>query len=281
VVQGDTLAQDMVRHALRVGMGLAALGCAAVWAQKRDAPPTSEGSTPAIQDITAGVLSIGSTVQYDGRKWTLVKRAKLTLEPDATPSNAVLLKSLESTDTGGAGQPLNDVNLLVLRDSRVVYDSMKQGVGPPDSDTRFYMDDNLEIGNVTNDSAPEVLFHSGYEGASDAATFERVIRYDKSRDSFTDISPASFYNSGTHGLRWLSLKRQTVAVIADQKWSPRIPLEDRCHYCPSPFQYEAFRWSSEKGSFVAFRHLSGRKAYSDASEALIGDWTLIQSGLTN
>lgn len=277
--QGDTLDHDMVRHAFQVRMGLLALGCAAALARKATTPPTNERSIPAIEDITTGALSTGSIIQYDGRKWTLVKQVKLTLEPGATPSDVVLLKSLEPTDTGGVGQPLHDVDLLVLRKSTVVYDSMKQGVGPPD--TRFYMDDNLEIRNVTNDTAPDVLFHSGYEGASDSAVFERVIRYDNSRDSFTDISPASFYNSGTHGLRWFSLKGQTVAVIADRNWSPRIPLEDRCHYCPSPFQYEAFRWSSEKGSFTAFRHLSGRKPYSEAGEALSGDWALLQSGLTD
>jgi hypothetical protein len=114
-----------------------------------------------------------------------------------------------------------------------------------------------------------------------SATLEHVIRYDNPRDSFTDISPASFYNSGTHGLRWLSLKGQTIAVIADRNWNPKIALGDRCHYCPSPFQYDAFRWSNEKGLFVAFRHLFGRKAYSEAGEALSGDWALIRSGLTD
>ena len=89
---GDTLAQDMLRHAFRVGMGLVALGCLAVWTQKRDIPPTSEGSPPALQNIAAGALNNGSTIQYDGRKWTLVKQTKLTLEPDATPSNVVLFK---------------------------------------------------------------------------------------------------------------------------------------------------------------------------------------------
>ena len=37
---------------------------------------------------------------------------------------------------------------------------MKQGVGPLGSDTRFYMDDSLEISNATNDAAPEELGNS-------------------------------------------------------------------------------------------------------------------------
>jgi hypothetical protein len=161
---------------------------------------------------------------------------------------------------------------------------VKEGVKPPDyNGTRFYRDDYLEIRDVTNDGVPEVLFHSGFEGASDATTLEHILFYDKLGASFVDVAPASFYNSGTHGLRWLNLAGRTFIVIADRNWPATTPLDDQCHYCPSPFKYDASLWGIRKGwaTFEIYRHFSGKKSYADAGEALSGDRALIQSGLNH
>ena len=126
---------------------------------------------------------------------------------------------------------------------------------------------------------PEVLFHSGFRGASDFETYEHILRHDKAKSSFADVAPESFYNSGRHELRWLRLAGRAVAVVADENWPPTVPLESRCHYCPSPFQYDDYQWSSRNAAFEVYRHLNGKKSYSEAHEALDGDWALIQAAV--
>lgn len=114
-----------------------------------------------------------------------------------------------------------------------------------------------------------------------SVTFEHIIRYDKAKASFSELAPESFYNSGTHGLRWLTLEARALVIIADRSWPPTTPIEDRCHYCASPFTYDAYRWNDKTGAFELYGHLRGEKAYSEAGEALEGDWARIQSGFSH
>jgi hypothetical protein len=82
------------------------------------------------------------------------------------------------------------------------------------------MDDYLELRNLTQDRVPQVLFHSGYRGASDGETFEHILAYDKSKAAFADVAPELFYNSGTHGLRWLDLQGRTIRRDRGSKLAP-------------------------------------------------------------
>lgn len=255
-------------------IGLFLLICATGWAQKESRPPSKEPS-----GVTSEALRTGSIIPHGQRQWKLIKQVKGSFGP---LSNILLLESLKPTSTGGAGQPLSDVELLILQDGTILYDYVKEGVKPPDyGGTQFYMDDYLEIKDVTHDGVPEVLFHSGFEGASSSTTLQHILYYDKLGTSFADIAPAPFYSSGRHGFRWLRIRARIFAVIADENWPPTTPVEARCHYCPSPFQYDAYQWNSRKAAFEVYRRLYGRKAYSEAHEALDGDWMLIQSELNH
>jgi hypothetical protein len=142
---------------------------------------------------------------------------------------------------------------------------------------RFYIDDYLEIKDFDQVGCPEVLFHSGSKGASDSITLEHVLYYDKLGNSFVDRAPASFYRSGRYGFKWLGSHSTTFAVVADENWPSTAPVEARCHYCPSLFQYNIYRWNGRKATFEVLRHLYGRKPYSEAQLALDGDWGLIQA----
>jgi len=81
----------------------------------------------------------------------------------------------------------------------------------------------------------------------------------------------------------LNLAGRTFAAIADRNWPATVALKDRCHYCPSPFQYGVYQWNTEKGNaaFKMFRRFFGKESYQEAYQALSGDWTLIQSGLSH
>jgi len=225
------------------------------------------------------------TIRYDHSRWKLIKRISAKFDPLPVPPAVLLLESLKPTGRGGLGQAQNDVELLIGYGGDIhFFDYIKNGVKPPDyNGTRFYTDDYLEIRDVTNDGVPEVLFHSGFEGASDATTLEHVLFYDKLGGSLVDVAPETFYNSGTHGLRWLNLAGQTFAVVADRNWPAATAPDAQCHYCPSPFKYDVYLWGLRKGwaTFEVYRHLYGKKAYSEARQALEGDWTFIQSGLNH
>jgi hypothetical protein len=219
-------------------------------------------------------------MQHAGRRWKLIRQVTATFDTHAGPASILLLESPEVTGEGGALQPLNDVDLLVIQAKKVVYDYVKSGVMPPDyNGTRYYMDDGLEIRDVTGDSVPEILFHSGTEGASDHLVREHVLKYDRARASFTDVAPPPFYHSGTHGLMWLEVRGRGTAVIADRNWPRKTPADERCHYCESPFRYAAWRWDDGRRAFVAGRTVYGRKKYEEVSSALEDERPLIESAL--
>lgn len=258
---------------LRADRRLVVLICATAWAQQGSSPVGSTEPAPQFGNT-------GSTLQYHRRAWTVVKRIKATFDAAAAPSELALLRSLKPTDTSGAGQPLSDVDLLILQSGRIIYDYLRDGFNSPESaGPRFYMDDYLETRDLANDRSPAVLFHSGTQGASDSITQEHILRYDQSKGSFRDVAPEEFYNSGTHGLRWFTLATGTFVVLSERNWNPSTPVEDRCHYCSSPFQYAAYQWNSQAGAFVIYRHFYGRESYSHADEALRGDQSLIESAL--
>jgi hypothetical protein len=58
-----------------------------------------------------------------------------------------------------------------------------------------------------------------------------------------------------------------------------VPPDFRCHYCASPFQYDAWKWNKKKQAFAIYRHLNGDKSWSDSAAAFKGDWAFIQSAL--
>jgi hypothetical protein len=217
------------------------------------------------------------SVQYDQSRWQLIKRVNVVFRSDGMPSKILLLKSRKQTGSNGVGEPMNDVELLISQGDRVLYDYAKQGATSSEyNGTRFFMDDYLEIRDVTGGGLPEVLFHSGSQGASDSLTLEHILHYDKPTGSVIDIAPQEFFASGTHGLGWLMLKGRASLVIATRNWKSTTPLEERCHYCPSPFNYDVYQWNNQEKRFRVHRHLLGEKDYEDADQALNGDWLLIQ-----
>jgi hypothetical protein len=239
----------------------------------QESPPSKKSAR-----ITAEALRPGSTIRYGQRQGKLIKEIKAIFNPLPDTCQILLLESLESTGTSGAGEPLNDAEVLIQYGDSILYDYAKEGTKQPKGNgAHFYIDDYLKLQDLGHDGVPEVLFHSGTVGASDSATLEHILYYDNLDNSFVDVSPASFYRSGRHGFAWSSSHSTTFAVVADESWPSAIHVEDRCHYCPSPFRYNVYRWTGEKATFELSLSLFGQKSYSEAQEALHGDWTLIQA----
>jgi hypothetical protein len=92
--------------------------------------------------------------------WKLIKQLRVTFDAGEVPSDVTLLKSSRSTGTGGVGQPLSDVELLIVQGGKIIYDYVKEGVKVPKDNIpplSFYMDAYLEIKDLTHDGIPEVL----------------------------------------------------------------------------------------------------------------------------
>jgi hypothetical protein len=141
------------------------------------------------------------------------------------------------------------------------------------------MDADLRLLDVTGDGVPEILFNSGSQGASEGIIAEHVLRYESSIGTFKDISLDAFYNSSRNGFAWLTVGKQAFGIVAKENWDPSVPIEERCHYCLSPFGYSIYVWSKQGRRFLLTERVLGKRSYSTSREAVAGDWPLIQSAV--
>jgi hypothetical protein len=249
---------------LLLSLSLAQFG----WAQARKAK-----TTEPVPDFGP----TGSTVSYHG-EWIVIQHTQATFDKIGLV-DVVLLRSEVVTGSTGLGEPMHDVRVVAASHGRVLANYGTPTPQGPEA-TRLpalYVDAYLDITDVTGDGIPEILFHSGSVGVSDSVTNEHILRYSAASNSFTDISVDQFYRSGTHGLRWAEMAGRAILVLADRNWSPTTPLEERCHYCGSPFDYTIYEWNAGSNSWLKERKVSGTKSYGEANEALDGDWKLIMS----
>jgi hypothetical protein len=223
-----------------------------------------------MKTIVAFLLLLAPAyAQFDQARWGLVKRVTGRFE-------VLLLKSRAATGSSGLGDPMYDVAVLVREGDAVVYEYQTPPHGPDSVEPGYFVDDFLELRDVTGDAVPEVLFHSGFEGVSDAVADEHVLHYDPAGHRMTEIGRKEFGNSGTHGFRWLTVGKQVFAVVAVRNWPATVPEEDRCHYCESPFRYAIYQWSPAASAFTLRRQIDGRGQFEMAGEALDAEWELIQ-----
>jgi len=215
---------------------------------------------------------------FDQGRWKSVKEVKAALPCCGATATILLLVSQKTTGYGGAGQPMRDVDLIILVGGKTAY--RFTNANPPEKNgSRYFLDDSLDIRDVTGDGVPEVLFHSGTQGASGFHEIEHILRYDQSRETYLDITTEPLHNASRHAVRWLTARKQEFAIVADENFKPSTPLTGRCHYCPSPFRYDVYVWSNQRNTFVVFRRVCGKASYTTPVEALTGDWPLIQAAI--
>src|SRR3954465_5806562 len=107
------------------------------------------------------LLSFPAFGQFDQTRWELVKRISGRFE-------VLLLKSHEATGSSGLGDPMYDVDVLVRQGGAVVYEYRTPPHGPDSAEPGYFVDDVLEVRDVTGDGVPEVVFHTGFQGVSDS-----------------------------------------------------------------------------------------------------------------
>lgn len=205
---------------------------------------------------------------FDQTKWAEIGSMDIAFGNDFKSGKVLLLKSLEKTGESGTGDALYDVNLVIARNNTILYDYSRQRVKDErETDpNRYYIDNTLLVKDVTGDGSTEIIFHSGFMGASDWVTLEHVMRHDKQMDGFADIRAENFYAALNHGIKWVG----TAPVVAEA-----IESGTYCHGCPKRFKYTIYQWSSN--TFVASKSIEGKKLYEGAEEAFQNDMGFINA----
>lgn len=63
-----------------------------------------------------------ASIPYDQEGWQLIKQRTVNFATGSTRSRVLLLRSRKVTGSGGLLQPMKDVEVLVLRGDRIIYD---------------------------------------------------------------------------------------------------------------------------------------------------------------
>ena len=212
----------------------------------------------------------------DKKNWIIVKTTSADFGDNLKNALIALLKSSQPKATGGAEQPLHEVRLIIISDNRILYDSSDwlatHRQPRTDVDAAYYVGGTLGIKDVTSDSIPEVIFHSGWHFASGSLTLVHVLSYipdSKRRSNFRNIVDDRFYFGGGHYLKWLDMNGTVYAVVAEGLNSKYFSI---CPTCSRYYQYLLLRWDNTRKTFIITHSIQSRTM-------IYGDPTKIQSEL--
>ena len=198
----------------------------------------------------------------DKKDWVIVETKSADFGDYVKNALVALLKSSQPKAEGGAGQPLHEVRLIIISDDRILYDSSGwlATYRPPrsDVDATYYMGGALSIKDVTGDSIPEVIFHSGWGFASGYVALAHVLSYipdSKRRSKFQDIADDRFYFSNRRYLKWLDMNGTVYAVVAEGLDSKYFTI---CSNCPRYYQYLLLRWDNTRKTFILTHSIQSR-----------------------
>ncbi|MCX5793861.1 MAG: hypothetical protein NTY77_00005 [Elusimicrobia bacterium] len=223
---------------------------------------------------------------YDAKQWDLVKSASVAWGDQAAPSSVLLLKSKRPAGRSGVGDPLQPVDLLVVRDGAVVYrflpTSPKTSAEPQ---SVFFVKDTEKNGigvqDVTNDGKPEIVFYSGYNGASRDVSVMHVLGYDPAHKAWRELKKfGRSYGSGpVVDFDWLALGGSTYGIEAESvEFLPDDPLS--CNVCPKFYEYRVYRWEEGgKGGRSCFALLGTFNSEQAVEDPIAGNRPFILDSL--
>ena len=202
-------------------------------------------------------------VPFDSELWKVVERRVASFGPSLPHATILLLESRDVTGTGGTGEALHDGNLVIATGRTVAF---RYRTDPPrygtDADPRFLMG-GLRVEDVTGDRLPEVIFDTGYQGASDYFAQYHVLRFDPARRSFRDVRRLGFERGGLGDVVWLNVDGTGVALTVDGIWK-----EAEGHYGAHLYKYEAHRWDATRQEFRRFFAGATVNRYKTVDDAL-------------
>ena len=227
---------------------------------------------------------------FDSGEWMVVQAVPAQFDNGGIHASVQLLKTIRPTGEDGVGGPLYSVNLLITANGRLLYSFAPLAI--PERDVHrvepvYYLDRRgvergcpLEVRDVTGDGTPEILFCSGYGGASDWVTEIHVLKYVRSDPSrFQDVRGTRFTESWWQRFRWLDRGGASLAIVAEPiERSSDAPVA--CHACPKLHRYAVYRWDEARGGFVLGQTIPSTGTLHRAGEdPFRTDWRYITSKL--
>ncbi len=248
------------------------------WKAQVEAALDASGGAPQVRGNPTGSRAELEKL-FDSREWIVRNTLALDLGSPFKDSSAILLTSTRPRGQSGAGEPLDAVDVLIVDpDHRELYRYSKSRAA--DDVAKFRVDDVLESKDVTGDGIPELLFHTGSQGASDWWTKEHVIYRVPGSSDFRDIAPREFGQSWRQAFRWISFRGAALALVA----RPIEPEDSNdphmCHSCPKFYQYLVFKWERGRKSFVLLRSIQSTKDFDSDTDPLTVDMEFIRQRLS-
>jgi len=193
-----------------------------------------------------GVAADSGTTLYEARRWIVMKSAAANFGQALPNAKVELLKTVEQASPEGSGEPLYRVNVVVSQENRTIYEFTSL-VFPSGQDGRhepsYFMDDVLQLRDVTGDHIPEIIFHAGDRSASDFISDVHVLQYRPAVGKFVDIRGPGFSESKWDRFQWLDFHGRALAIVAD-------PIEpDAAHVSGKLHQYVVFGWNPKHQAF--------------------------------
>ena len=226
-----------------------------------DAPKRRAWLWGRVGLVTWGVLVTGcaavqphepvfSSSPYNAADWAVVKSRSATFLQPLGDVAVVLLKTKRPTQTRTTEVPTHGVNLFVLKENGdLVYKFASLFPLYDDTGGNSYVDNVLDLRDVTGDGTPEIIFHSCSWGVSDFTEFVHVLQYHPGeKGQFRDISVDAFAEMRWQRLRWITFEGSTLALIADPIESTEPGMG--CRACPKFHQYLVYRWNNAEERFV-------------------------------
>jgi len=250
--------------------------------KKNSQPVTAQPESTQKQSLA----SSSNNNLYDKNQWELIKyqKADSIVVPMRTPDGAItapeqtrnidiyLLRSKIQTSSTGADAPLYDLNFIVAKGNKILYQfTSKNSIPRTDPSysrtvSTYFDGDAIDVKDVTNDSSRsiylEILFTSaGPAGASTYLSYAHVLKYQPETDSIIDIASNDFKNTEVSGFTWFTLNSKILGLVVKPD-----PAELRaCHFCESSYLYLIYQWDAPKNIFVIIKTLKSQKKYGDVN----------------
>jgi hypothetical protein len=211
---------------------------------------------------------------YEGTPhWLLVKEAHVNIDK-IQQVRVRQLRSRETTGCSGAGNDLHSLRVLIDQDGHLLY---QRDSGAKTQD--FWLGRPFIVRELMSESAPQVIFDSGYMAASDGTAHQHIVPL-TGPQKFTDVGIPAFDTSWRHSIGWFGSQTgpfvvMAVPIIGDPDSDP----DGFCHGCPHPYRYLMYRWQETGATWKVVGHAKGTRKFDGSVDPLVEDRTYISERL--
>jgi len=226
----------------------------------------------AVSDVAAGKIQ-----KLVGSNWTACRLVTVKFRgSDFGDATAALFESTTDDGTDGIGNPEHNVEMIIVGGGQVLY---RFSQFASFDRRRFFVDDDLEVRDLTGHGDNAVVFHSGQQGASDSSIVEHVIYLPPQELLATDVSPTDFVSSWRQAVRWIQFKGIPLVLVAEPLNPASINDVHMCHSCPKYYQYLVYRWDTKRQSFVVRQSILSEHDLDAETDPIDASMSLIQREL--